>query len=317
VIIAPAMSMQLQAPAKINLYLSILGTRNNGYHDIDSVLVPISLYDTVTLDITDCDIQTTVTTDGSKATEQIFHVQSKANLATIAAELLKEETGYKGGARIHVEKRIPVAAGLGGGSADAAAVLTGLNRLWDTGLSTAQLMEIGGRIGCDIPALVHGGPVRMEGLGERVTPVPIEPKNNGGSWWLVVANPGFGISTRDVYTRYSSSLTSTPIPTNSMDSALKEGNLDLAVEGLFNSLQAVVFKKYPLVEMMAETLEKAGASGVLLSGSGGSVFALARHEEHAREIHNRLEAAMTSSVWSRIVRTLPDGVMVAHGPLEA
>jgi 4-diphosphocytidyl-2-C-methyl-D-erythritol kinase len=316
-IIAAAMSTELQAPAKINLYLAVLARRKNGYHDIDSVLVPISLFDTITLDNAEEKIRTTVSGDGSMETQRIEYVDQNSNLATRAAVLLKKESGYRGGADIHIKKRIPLSAGLGGGSADAAAVLKGLNALWNTGLSVQELMEIGGRIGCDIPALVHGGAVRMQGLGEQVTPLEIPAKNGGSSWWAVVANPGFEVSTQDVYSRFSSSLTSTEIPTNTMASALREGNLDLAAERLFNSLQAVVFKKYPLVEIMAANLEQAGALGVLLSGSGGSVFALARHEEHAREINSRLEKAMRPSVWSRIVRTLPDGVMVAHGPLEA
>lgn len=307
----------LKAPAKINLYLEVLGRRENGYHDIRSVVVPVSLYDVVKLEKTDGPIETTVETSTIVTREAMWLTKPEENLTTKAAVLLKQVTGYAGGARIHLEKSIPVGSGLGGGSSDAAAVLTGLNRLWQTGISKEKLMRIGSQLGSDVPAMVHGGAVCVEGLGEKITPVPVAQDKKESEWWVVILNPGFAVSTRDIYSRYVPSLTSGQIPFSSMVSALREGNMALVGSGLFNGLQKTVFMKYPLIEIIAETIEKAGAIGVSLTGSGASVFGLARDDGHARRIGEHARKTLGFPVWSRVVRTLPDGVMVAHGPLEA
>ncbi len=309
--------MTVRAPAKINLYLEVIRRRASGYHDIRSVLVPISVFDVVTLEKTRGRIETTVRTRGLARGNGLNLASPDDNLATKAALALKKATGYRGGAMIHIEKNIPVGGGLGGGSSDAAAVLTGLNALWKTGVPLKKLIRIGAAVGCDIPALINGGAVRVGGLGEKVSPVRAANGRDGGGWWLVVANPGFSVSTRDIYERYKPSLTSRPAAIRSTLSALKKGNVRLAVKGLFNSLQETVFRKYPLIEMLAERLEKAGAAGVLLCGSGASVFGLARNREHARRIAGRVGRNPGFPAWSRIARTLPDGVMAAHGPLEA
>ena len=308
-------SYELLAPAKINLYLEVLGRRDNGYHDIRSVLVPISLYDRITVEKTSGPIKTTIETTGAIDPEQLHLARAGDNLATKAAVVLKRETGCSNGAQIHMEKNIPVGGGLGGGSSDAAVVLKALNKLWNTGLSLEKLKEIGAQLGCDVPALVQGGAVCMEGLGEKVTPIPVA--NGNGGWWLAVVNPGFGVSTRDVYSRYRSSLTCGESAFNNIKFALKDGNLDGAAKCLFNSLEETVFRKYPLIEILAEALKKAGSTGVLLCGSGSSVFGLARDKQHAQGIVDHVQKEFGSSVWSAIVRTLPDGVMAAHGPLEA
>ena len=304
----------VRTPAKVNLYLGVLGRRDNGYHDIDSVVAPVSLFDSIVLESTEEEIDLVIEKSSSVSADAIEAMRPGDNLVVKAAMALKTATGYRGGARISLEKNIPIGGGLGGGSADAAGVLVGLNNLWKTEVSREKLKEIGAKIGCDVPSLVHGGPVRMEGLGERVSGLPMA-KNSG--WWLVLVNPGFGVSTADIYARHSLSLTADQIPIINMISALEEGNADLAVKGLFNALQDTVFKKYPLIEMLAENLKKAGASGVLLSGSGASIFGMARDEKHALEVSERIGSMPGYSVWSRAVRILPDGVMVAHGPLEA
>lgn len=310
--ITEPVKLLLKVPAKINLYLEILGKRENGYHEIRSVVVPVSLYDVVALEKTDSVIETTVETSKSLIGETMHLPEPKDNLVTKAAVFFREQTGYSGGVRIRLEKNIPVGSGLGGGSSDAAAVLIGLNMLWQTGIPKEDLMAIGSQLGCDIPAMIHGGAVCVEGFGEKVTPIPVISE-----WWMVIANPGFNVSTRDIYLMYSSALTSIPLPISSMVSALREGNVEAAAQGLFNGLQKTVFRKYPLIEMVAEGLGKVGAIEVSLSGSGAAVFGLARNEEHAHSIDKCAGRALGFEFWSRVVRTLPDGVMVAHGPLEA
>ena len=139
--------------------------------------------------------------------------------------------------------------------------------LWNAGLSTNELMKIGSRIGCDVPAMVHGGTVLMEGLGEVISPIQAGFGKSGDGPWLVLVNPGFNVSTKDVYSRCKVALTSGRKTFSNLLSALKEGNLDLAAQNLFNGLQETVFRKYPLIETVAEKLAQAGAVGVMLSGS--------------------------------------------------
>lgn len=308
---------QVLAPAKVNLTLAVLGTRPNGYHDIRSVVVPVALFDTVRFEETDGVVETVVNGADARRGANACFVISDRNLATRAALLMKELAGCSVGVRLHLTKRIPVGGGLGGGSSDAAAVLVGLNEMWDVGLSREAMVKFGAQLGCDVPALVQGGAVLAEGLGELITPLDVSGSEGGDGWWLVVVNPGVNVSTRDIYSRYSSPLTSCQIPDTTMVSALENGDVDAAARGLFNDLQRVVFKKYPLVEMIVESLKREGAIGALLSGSGASAFGLARSEEHARRIAEGVNREFGSSLWTEVTRTLPDGVTVAHGPLEA
>lgn len=309
--------LSLKSPAKINIYLEVLGKRKNGYHDIRSLVVPVSLFDVVNLKNTENEIETIVENVGDMIHEVAYWDGSDENLATEAAVLLKKEIDYRGGARIYIKKNIPVGGGLGGGSADVAAVLIGLNKLWNARLSLDDLMKIGARLGSDIPALVHGGPVCVTGLGEKVVAAEWEITSKQQEWWVVIINPGFRVSTRDIYSRHISSLTSDKIPFNTIVSSLKDGDIDMVARGLFNDLQETVFRKYPLIAIIAEELKKAGSIGALLCGSGASVFGIARDEESANRIAKNAAKALGCPVLSKAARILPDGVTVAHGPLEA
>jgi 4-diphosphocytidyl-2-C-methyl-D-erythritol kinase len=238
------------------------------------------------------------------------------NLAVRAARLLATTTGFRGGVHIHIRKHIPVGGGLGGGSADAAATLVGANRLWKTGLTTAQLMDLGANLGSDIPAMVYGRAVCMEGRGERVSAVTCRWPA-GVTWWLVVVNPGFSVPTRDVYARFRTGLTSSDETFRNATFALERGDIGLASVSLHNSLESTVFVKYPLLKMVADKLKAVGALGVLLSGSGASVFAVAAGYDQALAIEEQVRCDAGPWLWTRVVQVLPDGVMVAHGPLEA
>ncbi len=310
-------TLEMRASAKINLFLEVVGERANGYHDIQSIVVPISIFDRIVLERTTDTIETLVTAESRVPVEALDLARPEDNLATRAALLLREKTGYEGGVRVHLTKNIPVGGGLGGGSANAAAVLRGLNTLWELRLPLQRLREIGFELGCDIPAMVQGGPVCMEGLGERVTPIPTKWVNMNGGSWTVVVNPGFSVQTGDIYHRYTTPLTSAGIPYKSMVCAFREGDFETVAKGLYNGLQNTVFRKYPLTEIVVEELENAGAVGALLSGSGASSFGLARNEENAHAIAQRVQESLGSAVWTQAAKMLPDGVMVAHGPLEA
>ncbi len=309
-------SLSLAAPAKVNLYLDVLGKRPDGYHDLRSLVVPVSLADEVVLQEAEEGVEVRCTGEGLPAGNQDVLPEPAQNLAARAAILLREAAGYAGGARIRICKHIPVGGGLGGGSADAAATLVGLNRLWKTGLSTGQLMELGARLGSDIPSMVCGRAVRMEGRGERVSPVNCRWPT-GGTWWLVVVNPGFSVSTRDVYARFRTGLTSSEETFRNAVFALEKGDVGLASRSLHNSLETTVFAKYPLLKIVAGKLKAAGALGVLLSGSGASVFAVAAGYDQALVIEEQVRRDAGSWLWTRVAQVLPDGVMVAHGPLEA
>ena len=309
-------AVTILAPAKVNLYLGVLSERDDGYHEICSVLVPISLCDSIRIEPTDGEIETLVIASDGVDPDAVKALCSDRNIATRAAAALRDRTGHRGGARIVIDKNIPIGGGLGGGSADAAGVLAALNRAWNGGLGVDELVEIGATLGCDVPALLHGGPVKVEGIGERVTPIQAFGDGKKGPLWGVLANPGIGVSTRDIYSRCTSSLTSPRSGITTLVSALAEGDMEAVSRGLFNSLQDVVFRKYPAIEMLAERLVEEGALAALVSGSGATVFGLARGKEHAERIAAGIASA-GDGTWCRVFRTLPDGVMVAHGPLEA
>lgn len=300
------MKIDVRAPAKVNLFLDILGKRADGYHDIRSLLVPVSLFDKIVIETHETDIETIMKSSVIKLDGipwPIAMPSPEDNLATLAARLLKATTGYPKGARIFLDKDIPVAGGLGGGSSNAAAVLKGLNTVWKTGLSREALMKLGARLGCDIPAMVRGGVICMEGRGERITPVPSRP---GYPLWMVLVNPGFGVSTADIYSRHKSDLTSaaTEDKFKRILSGLDEGCLETMRDGLFNSLQKTVFRKYPLLEMIKIELEQAEAVGVLLSGTGSTILALVRDMDHGLDVEARVRKTLGCPVWTRVIKAI-------------
>ncbi len=304
-----------KSPAKINLFLDVVGKRANGYHDIQSIIMPVSLADDINIEITGGAVQTTVEIENGHSCCDFRLPDSESNIATKIARALQKETGCQKGAKIHITKRIPVGGGMGGGSSNAATVLMTLDNLWGTGLSGDRLISIGASIGCDIPAFIIGKTVMVEGVGDIVRTMKVSEKC--ADWWVTMVNPGFQVPTADIYTRYDSVLTSSRKDINNISFALKTGDFGQAAEGLFNGLQDTVFRKYPLIAVFAEALSRAGSEGVLLCGSGASLFGLARSEAQAREVEARLNRDLGVDAWTAVARLLPDGVMVAHGPLEA
>lgn len=299
--------IKVRAPAKINLYLEVGGRRADGYHDLRSVVVPISLCDDVTLRATDGEIRTEMRYVDSSLNGVDF--PSSSNMATRAAELLKEHTLHRGGVVITIDKAIPLGGGLGGGSSDAAAVLRGLNQLWQTGLSRQDLMTLGFTLGCDVPALVHGGPVCMEGAGEAVSSIQVK-NSNPDNWWVVVGNPCFSVLTQDIYERYRDALTPENGTYNNVRLGLEEGVRDSVMQGLFNSLQSTAFRKFSLLELIKESLHQAGGAGAMLSGSGGSLFAFAESRSHAEQISTDVAADFGGAIWCCAARMMTDCPMV-------
>ncbi len=313
-------SVVVDTPAKVNLTLEILNRRADGYHSLRSILVPVGLYDRLTVTAQPGDGVTCETrAEGVEALE-LEQLPPERHLAVRAAKALQQAAGRRDGLRIELLKRIPIGAGLGGGSADAAGVLVALDALWGLGWPRERLARVGARVGCDVPALVHGGAVVVQGIGEQVGRIlpPGAPAAPG--LWLVVAYPAVCVSTRSVYEAFAaarrgeernSCLTAGAEAFHSVRSFVREGSVHGVSRWLFNGLQRTVFELYPETERFCTALRDAGALSSLLAGSGSAVFGLAESRVHAERIRDRLGAG----VWSRVLQTLPDGVMVAHGPL--
>ncbi|MBP5511717.1 MAG: 4-(cytidine 5'-diphospho)-2-C-methyl-D-erythritol kinase [Kiritimatiellae bacterium] len=291
-------SITVEARAKVNLTLEILGTRQDGYHELRSIVMPVSLADTVELTKTNGAVALTVGIEpGINATEL---GPAERNLAVRAALLLKARYGVRDGVRIRIQKRIPVGGGLGGGSADAAAVIRGLNRLWGLSRPEEELVVLAAELGSDIPALVLGGAVLMEGRGERVQRLAMAHPAPG--FPIILANPGVHCSTPEVFRRWKGDLTSMRGIVHTMAFSIRTGDVRGAAGALFNGLQPAAFEGYPAVAGVAALLRECGCLGVLLSGSGATVFGLVADAASGRMVCRRLEAA---GVWHVMAQTCP------------
>lgn len=299
----------INAPAKINLFLDVIGKRHDGYHDIKSIVLPLSLADTIRIESRTGNISTVIAPYCSfKGIPWRFSMGAKnENLITRAAFLFKKCTACRKGAAISLTKRIPIGAGLGGGSSDAAAVLIGLNRLWKTGLSRNQLMEIGAQIGCDVPALIHGGAICMEGRGENITPIDDLVKND---LFMLLIYPGFAISTRDIYQRHDLLHEEGALRGYSaskfrlVTAGMTRGSMAMIGKGLYNTLQKTVFNKYPLLEIIKNSLENAGVKHIQLTGSGSTVFVLLKERDKGEQLAKLIRRQIGSPLWTQVVQTI-------------
>jgi 4-diphosphocytidyl-2-C-methyl-D-erythritol kinase len=260
--------LTVSAPAKINLRLKIIRKRADGYHDIESILQKVSLYDTLSLTLSATQGITVTADDPSIPTDS-------RNLVYQAADLLLKQQRINSGISIHIKKRIPAGAGLGGGSSDAAATLTGLNRLLQCGLKEHDLIRLGVQLGADVPFFIYDKPSALaEGIGEQLSPVKLQVP-----LWLVIVFPGFSISTKWAYENYKV-LTNEGKNIKSF-SCFKQ--LKMVLQILCNDLENVVTQQYPEIQTIKRTLIKAGACGSLMSGSGSSVFGIFPDKRHAQE----------------------------------
>ena len=269
--------MTVEANAKVNFTLEVFGKRADGYHALRSVVMPISLPDTLDIEVSD---------DGSITSDTGYD----DDLCVKAARILKSSVSSLSssiGATIHVTKRIPAGGGLGGGSADAAAVLRALNEIWKVGLSREELAEIGAQVGSDVPALVMGCPVVMTGRGEKVA--PIEQSNNR-TIHLVLVNPGVCSSTKEVYAACEARPLDGTNATAKMVEALETGDVRKIAAALMNDLQAPAVKQHPEIADALVSLKTAGVVGAMMSGSGSSVFGLVENEVEARRISSEMNA---------------------------
>jgi 4-diphosphocytidyl-2-C-methyl-D-erythritol kinase len=271
--------VKIRAPAKVNLSLRVLGKRRDGYHLLDTIMVPISLYDEIHIRA----VRGTKLQEPDKliwiSCDQPAIPLDEKNIAYRAAQLLMERAGSKQPIHIDIRKRIPVGAGLGGGSTDAAATLIGLNRLLNLRLSRGRLEKLGLLLGTDVPFFIRGGPARARGIGERLRPI-----RNLPGFWLLVIYPGFPVETAWVY-RNLATLTK-PMANTSITTHLR--NRDKLANLLVNDLERVTIGRYPHIGVLRERLMEEGAAGASMSGSGSAVFGVFYSRQRAKQAFNRL-----------------------------
>lgn len=267
--------LYVKAPAKINLTLDVLSKRPDGYHEVEMIMTTVDLADRVGL-------------ESRKDKEIIIHSTNnfvpddQRNLAYQAAKLLQDTYEINEGVSITIDKQIPIAAGLAGGSSDAAATLKGLNELWNLQLSVDRLAELGAQIGSDVPYCVYGGTAIARGRGEKIEHIDAPP-----NCWVVLAKPTIGVSTAAVYGGLKIDGLEHP-NTPEMVQAITEGNYEKMCSNIGNVLESVTLKLHPEVQSIKDQMSRFGADAVLMSGSGPTVFGLVSNEARTTRIVNGL-----------------------------
>ncbi len=261
--------MKLFAPAKINLYLRVEGRRDDGYHLLDTLMAPISLGDEVEVTRAEgAPGSITVRADDPAVPP------GEDNTVHRAARAFRERTGRDEPVAVSIRKRIPMGAGLGGGSTDAAAALRGMNDLFDAGLSAGDLESLALTVGADVPFFIRGAPARARGIGERLSPAGALPR-----LWMVVLFPGFPVSTAWAYRNFRFKLTK---PSNNNNLIGNPGTPHEVARIMTNDLEAVTIGRYPRIAHLKQRLDDKGAIGSLMSGSGSAVFGVFADEARAR-----------------------------------
>lgn len=266
-----------KAMAKVNLGLDVLRKREDGYHEVKMIMQTINLFDKISLEIMD-EEGITVNTNLS------FLPNDENNLAYKAANLLMEEFNVKKGLSIYIDKHIPVAAGMAGGSSDAAAVLFGTNKIFHLGLSNEELMKRGVKIGADVPYCIMRGTALSEGIGEKLTELPAAPNCK-----ILICKPPINVSTKFVYENlHANSLTYHP-DIDGMVEAINNNDLYGVCERMGNVLETVTVKEYPIIEEIKTYMKENGALNSIMSGSGPTVFGIFDDEKKAREAFDGLK----------------------------
>jgi len=267
-----------KAYAKLNLTLDVLGRREDGYHDLDMIMQTVSLSDTVSV--------RRGVGDGIRVMSNLGYLPSdERNIAYIAAKVFFAQTETEcDGLSIVLEKRIPVAAGMAGGSADGAAVLRALNRMYETNLSLRDLAVMGKQVGADVPYCVFGGTMRARGIGEVLTPLPAMP-----SCYIVLCKPQFGMSTARVFGALAVSEIKVRPDTERVINALGAGDLKEIARGLSNVLESVVAREHAEIGALRRIMMECGALGACMSGSGSTVFGIFESKARAQLAVSRLK----------------------------
>jgi 4-diphosphocytidyl-2-C-methyl-D-erythritol kinase len=288
------MTLEKQSPCKINLLLNILGRRADGFHELETVLHPVRVHDELSFTRLPSGIQLS-------CNERALPTDSR-NLVYRAAAGFLQQAGLAEGVRIRLEKHIPLAAGLGGGSGNAATTLVALNELFDRPLSASQLHDLAAGLGSDIPFFLQDRPALAIGRGENIRPLDWFPALQGAG--LLLVHPGFGIATAWAYqqlARFPDALNGRPGRAESLLALLQTADLKSAGGGFYNSLEAPALRKYPLLALFQEFLRENGAAATLMSGSGSTTFAVARDPAAAETLAEQFKAKFGATHWIRVV----------------
>lgn len=277
--------IKLKALGKINLGLDVLGRRPNGYHDVRMVMQTVYLYDQILLEKTD--------KEGISLETNLFYLPvNENNLAYRATKMLIDEFAIKEGVHISLEKHIPVAAGMAGGSSNAAAVLYGMNRLFQLGLTDQELMDRGVQLGADVPYCIMRGTVLAEGIGEKLTPLPAMPKCH-----VLLAKPPISVSTQKVYEKLDAQKVTKHPDIDGILLGLQTGDLKKITSSMGNVLENVTITEYPQIERIKDVMKEEGALNAMMSGSGPTVFGIYDDKMLARRAAARIrEEQLTKQV---------------------
>lgn len=269
--------IELKAMGKINLGLDVLGRRDNGYHDVRMVMQTVYLYDQIAI--------TKKQSPGITVETNLFFLPvNESNLAYQAARMLTEEFGIEEGIHIALDKRIPVSAGMAGGSADAAAVLYGMNKMFGLGLSESELQKRGVTLGADVPYCIMRGTVLAEGIGERLTPLTQCPR-----CYVLLAKPSVNVSTKLVYERFDRLSSWNHPDIDGIIEGLNRQDIRQIADCMGNVLERVTVKEYPVIEEIKRVVKEGGALNAMMSGSGPTVFGLFEEREAAKQAADRIK----------------------------
>ena len=282
----------IKAYAKINLTLDVVGKRPDGYHDVEMIMQSVDLWDEIVLK---------KTREGIELDSNIRSLpKDERNIAWRAAQLIKEEFRIPRGVHITINKNIPIEAGMAGGSADCAGVLSGLNQLWGLGMSGQQLRGLGKGLGADVPFCLTGGTALAQGIGDILTPIDFR-----GDIWLVLIKPKFGVSTKKVYTSLKLEDIKKRPNNKRMIRHLESGRVQDVAEGLVNVLEEVTIPMHPEISWLKAELMDQGALGSLMSGSGPTVYAIFRDKGSANAAAKALKGKYE---WIYALKTIQRGL---------
>jgi len=288
------MSVERLSHCKVNLLLNILGRRPDGFHELETLMQPVAVHDRLTVDPVPTGIHLTCSNPLLSC--------GPDNLVQKAAVRFFQATQINSGVRIHLEKNIPVAAGLGGGSGNAAQTLLGLNELYYRPLLDHQLRELAAELGSDVPFFLQSDPALVTGRGEHVEPLDPFPALKGA--WLLLIHPGFGIATAWAYQqlqKFPAALNGQPGRTLELIALLLGGDLNAAAHAFYNSLEAPALKKYPILALFQEFLRDNGAVVALMSGSGSATFALIPSQRAGEQLRELFLARFGAANWTALV----------------
>jgi 4-diphosphocytidyl-2-C-methyl-D-erythritol kinase len=288
--------MRLKSPCKVNLLLNILGKRPDGFHELETVMQPVNFCD-------ELDFERAGNSVELSCSEKSLPTDSK-NLVHRAAAAFLSAAKISDGVKIHLEKKIPLAAGLGGGSGNAATTLLGLNALFGSPLAPARLGELAAGLGSDINFFLQDKPALATGRGEQVESLEYFPALRGKAFFLV--HPGFGISTPWAYqnlARFPQALNGQKGRAQALIAALQSADLRAAAAGFYNSLEAPALDKFPVLALYQEFLREHGALAALMSGSGSTTFAIAENISAAENLAENFKAQFGDHGWTAVVAT--------------